>query len=113
MHPPEPYFHIFRVRFDLERISPEFVAGQIGSPYGKAYFLGHAKRTTGIATINRKVLGGFPLMVLPLAEQQHIGLRVVERIAVAERLRKGLEEQLRTIDALPAGLLRRAFRGEL
>jgi type I restriction enzyme S subunit len=30
--------HIFRVRFDQERFSPEFIAGQIASPYGKAYF---------------------------------------------------------------------------
>jgi type I restriction enzyme S subunit len=34
--------HIFRVRFGLGEYSPEFVSAQIGSAYGKAYFL--AKR---------------------------------------------------------------------
>src|SRR5437867_1994581 len=62
--------HIFRVRFDLAQFDPSFVAFQFGSPYGKAYFLAHAKQTTGIATINRTVLTKFPLRVPPLSEQR-------------------------------------------
>jgi type I restriction enzyme S subunit len=105
--------HIFRVRFDLNDFSPQFVSAQIASPYGKSYFLAHAKRTTGIATINQKVLAGFPLMVPPMSEQKHITALLSEQMAAAEWTRKALEEQLDTINKLPAVLLRRAFSGEL
>lgn len=64
--------HIFRVRFGQD-FEPAFVAAQIGASYGKAYFLlRHAKQTTGIATINQRVLKAFPLMVPRLTIQREI-----------------------------------------
>jgi len=105
--------HIFRVRFDLEEYSPEFVSAQIGSAYGKAYFLAHAKQTTGIATINQKVLAGFPLLTPPLVEQLRIAEVLDEQMAAVSRVRKALDHELSTINALPAALLRRAFSGAL
>ena len=101
--------HIFRVRLNRQEYLPQFVSLQVGSPYGKAYFLKHAKRTTGIATINRTVLGAFPLLSPPLSTQR----------AVVESVRKAVESARRTVDetgselaaikALPATLLREAF----
>ena len=105
--------HIFRVRFDQKSISPQFISAQIGSPYGKAYFLSHAKQTTGIATINQKVLAGFSLMIPSLEEQQHIASSLEEQIAIAERTCEELVNRLDTINKLPVALLRRAFNGEL
>ena len=105
--------HIFRVRFDPREFLPEFVSAQVGSPYGKSYFLAHAKRTTGIATINQKVLAAFPLMAPRLGDQRRIASMLDERMVEAERLRKAAEEQLAAINALPAALLRRAFSGAL
>ncbi len=105
--------HIFRVRFDLTNFSSEFVSAQIGSRYGKAYFLAHAKQTTGIATINRKVLSGFPLMLPPLREQQRIAAIVRERVDRAGGVCAAAEAELAAINALPAALLRRAFSGAL
>jgi type I restriction enzyme, S subunit len=90
-----------------------FVSAQIASQYGKAYFLAHAKQTTGIATINQKVLAGFPLMIPPLAEQQRVAAMLSRRMEGVERLRQSLEGQLDAINKLPAALLRNAFRGEL
>lgn len=105
--------HIYRVRFDLGRVSPAFVSAQIGSPYGKAYFLRHAKQTTGIATINQQVLRAFPLMLPSLQEQRRIAALLDARMAHIARLRQALEAQRETINALPAALLRQAFGGEL
>jgi len=96
--------HIFRVRFDLTQFVPDFVSAQVGSHYGKAYFLAHAKRTTGIATINRRVLAAFPLMV-PSA--------LAAQVTETDRARRALEVRLAEINAIPAVLLRRAFSGEL
>jgi type I restriction enzyme S subunit len=104
--------HIFRVRFDLNAVSPQFMSAQMASTYGKAYFLAHAKQTTGIATINQKVLGNFPLMIPPLDTQQHVAAALNEQMASAERARKAIEEELDAINKLPAALLRRAFAGE-
>lgn len=105
--------HIFRVRFGLDAVSPEFMSAQMASPYGKAYFLAHAKQTTGIATINQKVLRTFPLMMPLLTDQRRIAAMLSEQMASAERARKAIEEELDAINKLPAAFLRRAFAGEL
>ena len=105
--------HIFRVRFDSTDFLPQFVSAQIGSSYGKAYFLSHAKQTTGIATINQKVLAAFPVMSPPVLEQRHIVAKLSAQMATAEWTGTTLEAQLATIKKLPAALLRRAFSGEL
>jgi len=105
--------HIYRVRFDPAEFSPAFVSAQIGSAYGKAYFLAHAKRTTGIATINQKVLSGFSLMMPSVPEQQFIAGRLAEQMAAADRACQALTAQLALISRLPAALLRRAFEGGL
>jgi type I restriction enzyme S subunit len=105
--------HIFRVRFDPEQFSPEFIAAEIASPYGKAYFLAHAMQTTGIATINQRVLAEFPLIAPSLTEQQRIASILCEQMAAVERARAAAEAQPKVIEALPGVLLSRAFRGEL
>lgn len=65
--------HIFKVRADRSRLMPEYLCELVGSRYGKTYFLRVAKKTTGIATINRTQLGGFPVVVPPLDRQQEFG----------------------------------------
>jgi type I restriction enzyme, S subunit len=105
--------HIFRVRLEPDRIDPGFVSAQIGSAYGKAYFLVNAKQTTGIATINRAVLADFPLMLPDVIEQRRIAKAVAEHAARAASLEKAAEQQLAAVAALPDALLRQAFSGEL
>lgn len=105
--------HIFRVRFDPGVVIPAFAAAQFGSPYGKAYFLSHAKQTTGIATINRRVLGDYPFLVPPRPNQQVLVDRVATDSVEAGRLQDAARVELAAINALPAALLRRAFSGEL
>ena len=101
--------HIFRVRFDASRFEPAFMAFQFGSAYGKAYFAAHAKQTTGIATINRRVLGAFPLMTPPLKTQRALATRLDAEYSVATALRLSLAAKLSEIEKLPAALLRAAF----
>jgi len=105
--------HIFRVRFDLTAFSPAFLAAQVGSSYGKAYFLAHAKQTTGIATINQKVLGDFPLMTPPLAEQHRLVTLLGKQMEAVDQARQALTDQLTALNQLPATLLRHAFSGGL
>lgn len=105
--------HIFRVRFDPAFIQPEFAAAQFGSSYGKAYFLAHAKQTTGIATINKQVVNGFPFLAPPLSEQHRIIGMFKTFTAEADRTETAAQAQLDAIAALPSSLLRQAFNGEL
>ena len=101
--------HIFRVRFNLQEFSPQFLAAEIGSPYGKAYFLAHAKQTTGIATINQQVLAAFPLMFPPLPEQKRIAALLTEQMAAVEQARAAAKAQLAAAQALPAAYLRAIY----
>jgi len=105
--------HIFRVRLDTERYLPEFISAEIGSAYGKAYFLAHAKQTTGIATINQTVLRGFPVRAPLIGEQRRITSRLRECLAKASDVESVVQSQLDTVEALPAALLRAAFQGKL
>lgn len=105
--------HIFRVRFQRGAILPEFAAFQVSSPDGKAYFLAHAKQTTGIATINQRILRAFPLLVPPMREQERIVAEIRGRFQDADRIQLHTDAQLAAIKLLPAALLRQAFSGDL
>lgn len=85
--------HIFRVRLDTDRYDPEYVSFQIGSPYGKAYFLAHAKKTTGIASINQRVLGAFPVVSPPIKEQRRLADRLTVQLLEVETARRAMEVQ--------------------
>lgn len=102
--------HIFRVRLPADSYDPDYVSFQIASPYGKAYFLAHAKKTTGIASINQRVLGAFPLMSPPLSEQRRIAAHLKDQLAEVEAARQAARTQLREIDGLPGKLLAQAFK---
>jgi type I restriction enzyme S subunit len=101
--------HIFRVRFPADSYLPEFIAAQISSTYGKDYFFAHAKKTTGIATINQKVLKGF-LMLSPTIEiQKSVMNGLNRRLDEAGRIIQSSIKQLTDITLLPRKILAQAF----
>lgn len=64
--------HVFAVRTNTSMLSPEFLAYQVQSPYGKAYFLSVAHKTTNLACINTSKLKGLPLLIPSRKEQKEI-----------------------------------------
>jgi type I restriction enzyme, S subunit len=64
--------HIFAVRVDGTRLLPEFFAYQSQSPYGKAYFLSVAHKTTNLACINTTKLKAFPVLIPTIDEQREM-----------------------------------------
>ena len=62
--------HIFRVRLLTERILPVYFSEYLQHQKAKRYFLGCAKQTTGIASINMKQLRALPVLVPPLKLQE-------------------------------------------
>jgi len=103
--------HIFRVRLAKDRYDPDFVSFQIGSPYGKAYFLAHAKKTTGIASINQRVLGAFPLISPPLDEQRQIATRLRAQLAELDTARQAAQVQWEEGQVLKIKALEAVFDG--
>ncbi len=71
--------HVFRVRPHADVVLTDYLRDVAGSAYGKAYFLSVAKRTTGIASINKTQLGGFPVPVPPM-ELQVLYTKIVATI---------------------------------
>lgn len=60
--------HVFRVRMNSE-VLPDYARAFMQSETARGYFLRVAKRTTGIASINKTQLGRLPVWVPPLPLQ--------------------------------------------
>jgi type I restriction enzyme, S subunit len=98
--------HVFVVRVDKNKLIPYFFSQQVGSSYGKAYFLSCAKQTTNLASINSTQLKEFPVILPPLREQCRIAeilgvwdgaIDLLEKLITAKRkLKQGLMQQLLT-----------------
>lgn len=70
--------HIFRVRFSTKKILPVFFSEYLQHQKAKRYFLGCAKQTTGIASINMKQLRALPVLVPPMEIQEQFASFVTQ-----------------------------------
>jgi type I restriction enzyme, S subunit len=92
--------HIFAVRVDRSQLLPEFLAHLSQSPYGKAYFLSVAHKTTNLACINTTKLKGFPVLIPTLTEQEEIVQMlgaVNAKLAHHVRKKQSLSDLFRTL----------------
>lgn len=64
--------HIFAVRSDIKKLQPWFLAAVTRSIYAKQYFLSCSKRTSNLASINKKQVGNFLLPLPDKVEQEKI-----------------------------------------
>jgi type I restriction enzyme, S subunit len=101
--------HIFRVRVHSQRAMPTYLVWLLGSPYGKAYFLRSAKQTTGIASINKRQLSDFPVILPPVVLQAEFEKRAYS----ARRITQTNSLNNIGIDVLFSSLQHRAFSGQL
>lgn len=72
IHPCLHQNHVFAVRTNTAILLPEFLALYAAGPEGRKYFLGCAKQTTNLASINSSQLKALPLPLVPLDEQKAI-----------------------------------------
>jgi type I restriction enzyme S subunit len=92
--------HVFAVRADRTILLPEFLAYLAQSPYGRAYFLSVAHKTTNLACINSTKLKALPVPLPALPEQHEIAtaLQTIDRkLAHHERKRDTLQELFKTL----------------
>jgi len=85
--------HVFAVRPRPAQLLPAFLAGYARSPRGKRYFLGCAKQTTNLASINSTQLKAMPLPLPPVGEQ----VAIQSALDLVERRRQFEVEQLETL----------------
>lgn len=64
--------HVFAVRPAAKFVDSRFLAALSASEYGRNYFLGCAKRSTNLASINSSQLRAFPVLLPRLEEQKGI-----------------------------------------
>src|SRR6185312_7237318 len=62
--------HVFRVRVDPAKLNPVYFAKYLLTDEAREYFLGCAKRTTNLASINMTQLRALPLFLPPLSQQK-------------------------------------------
>lgn len=97
--------HIFRVRLDKEKILPAFFAEYLQHQKSKRYFLGCAKQTTGIASINMKQLKALPVLLPPLDLQQQFD----DFARQIERVRCSIQNCLGQMETLKKALIQQYF----
>lgn len=101
--------HLFRVRVTSRAINPVYLNWLVGSARGKRYFLGVAKQTTGIASVNMMQLKRFPLLIPPIKIQR----RFSQVVSSIEGHRQQLIRASEASDFLMQSLQHRAFAGTL
>jgi restriction endonuclease S subunit len=89
---------------------PEFLCRYLHSI--SEYLIDNCRGAT-IQGLTRDFICNLGIPLPPLPEQKRIAMILNEQMAMVERARKAAEEELETIKAIPAALLRQAFEGKL
>lgn len=92
--------HIFRVRLDETHILPVYFSEYLQHQRAKRYFLGCAKQTTGIASINMKQLKALPVLIPPLDRQAQFAAFVAQADKSKAVIQKALDKAQLLFDSL-------------
>ena len=92
--------HIFRVRLDKSELLPAYFAEYLQNQKAKRYFLGCAKQTTGIASINMRQLRALPVLIPPLPLQNQFAAFVAEVDKSKVEVQKALDQTQLLFDSL-------------
>ena len=97
--------HIFRVRLDSTKILPAFFAEYLQHQKAKRYFLGCAKQTTGIASINMQQLRALPVLMPPLELQE----KFTSFVEQTDKTKLTLQESLDRLEVMKKALMQEYF----
>ena len=97
--------HIFKVRSNRSLVLPEYLRALAGSRYGKNHFLRIAKKTTGIASINKTQLSAFPVVLPSMISQE----RFVKQVALTDSIQSQQAAATATAQATFDALLAQVF----
>ena len=83
------------------------------SDNGKRFFYEKSSNTTNISNLKVSDLIEFDIPLPPLEEQKRIASELDDKLAGVKLAEASIQQELDTIEAMPAALLRKAFKGEL
>lgn len=86
--------HVFAVRCS-ERLMPEFLSLLLRSAYSKNYFLGCAKQTTNLASINSTQLKQFPIPIPDLRTQEQF----ISNVNSVKELNSAIRSEISGVEA--------------
>jgi type I restriction enzyme, S subunit len=96
--------HVFAVRPETGRLSPEYLAMYAASHAGKRYFLRASKQTTNLASVNATQLRLLPV-ALPSIEEQESIVCAVNRSDERVGSESSRLQELKSVKAMLAGAL--------
>ena len=100
--------HVFAVRSNASLLLPAYLAAIARSPYGKRYFLSCAKKTSNLASINKKQLSSFPVLWAPLDVQHQVSDTVAAYDLTEKQLNERLASKKKLTSKLVNGMLGRS-----
>lgn len=103
--------HVFAVR--CFAINPSWLTIVSSSSYAKAYFESRAKQTTNLASISSTNLQELPVVLPPLAEQQHITDYINNKTQQIDQLITTAQRTIETLHERRTALISAAVTGQL
>jgi len=100
--------HLFRLR-SRGRVNPYFGAIWLNSTYAQRYWNGQCATSSGLNTINQRMLKNMIIPVPPPREQEHI-VQIVQGVRTAK---EALKTKLTAQESLKAGLLHDLLTGRV
>lgn len=88
------------MRLDKSELLPAYFAEYLQHQKAKRYFLGCAKQTTGIASINMRQLRALPVLIPPLPLQNQFAAFVAEVDKSKADVQKALDQTQLLFDSL-------------
>lgn len=101
--------HVFVVRTEKSKLLPIFFNYLSGSEYGKKYYLGCAKQTTNLASLNSTQLKAFPVLLPPIHEQR----RICEVLQSFDKRLQNSINYLETLQILKKSLMQDLLTGNV
>lgn len=105
--------HVFRASPFRRHRAHSFFLSNWGNTFGQRYFEETGKQTTNLASINKTVLGSFPVPILLPAEEEKVVAILDEKLTLIDHQLIELVKAISTAGALKQAILKRAFSGEL
>ncbi len=104
--------HIFAVRCFSHKLKPIYLSYVTAAKYGRDYFEATGKKTTNLANTNATKVGGFPIPLPPLSEQEAICTHLDEKLADVKRIVSNIESQIATLTAYRKSLIHECVTGQ-
>ena len=104
--------HLIKVRLSSECL-PQWVLGWLMSSSGRNYIRNVASSTSGLYTLSVGKVGGLPVPLPPVAEQQKIILEVERRLSFFDQVDAHMSENTKRSERLRSSILAAAFSAAL